>query len=219
MKKLTIMAAAVSLAGCNVGHLFGEGPHVQGSGNVKTESRQTTGFSNIVSKGSTDCTVTIGPTTRVEITADDNILPLIETRVEGDTLYLETKGSYSTKTDVRVKVQVPDLVSYKTRGSGDAEILGIKSQRFAGEIVGSGDMKVVGEAESVSLSISGSGDMDLLGLTAKDASASISGSGDIRLFVTGTLDAQIRGSGDISYAGKPTKVNRSISGSGDISER
>lgn len=219
MKAIGLAAAAVALGGCNVAHMFEHGPQVQGSGKLKGEDRKVGNFTSIVSAGSANCEVTVGSGPAVRVSADDNILPLVKTYVEKDTLIIECKGSFSTQHPIRVTISVPNLEAFATRGAGDSEIKGVRGKAFSAEISGSGNIKGTGQADNLSLAIKGSGDMDFLNLKARDASASISGSGDIRLFATGNLSAAIRGSGNISYAGKPANVSKSISGSGDIDER
>jgi hypothetical protein len=54
---------------------------IQGSGVSKTESRSVGSFSKIDLSGSPDVEVAVGPATSVSVTADDNIVPIIETTV------------------------------------------------------------------------------------------------------------------------------------------
>lgn len=205
------------MSGCRIIHMLEHsGPQVQGSGKVKSESRPVGSFSRIVSAGSANCRVTVGSGPSLELKADDNILPLIVTRVENGTLYIESKGSYSTRNGIEVAIKVPNLESFLSRGSGDSEIVGVRSRSFSAEIAGSGNIRGSGQADRGDYSIRGSGDMDFSNLRTKDSEASIAGSGAIELFATGTLDATIRGSGSIRYRGNPAKVNRSIAGSGEI---
>ncbi len=220
MKAFVLVAAAVGLSGCKIAHMFeDQGPQIQGSGKVKSETRKVGNFTHVVSGGSANCRITVGPAASVEVKADDNILPLVETKVEKGALIVETKGSYSTKSGITVTITVPNLESYKCRGAGNASIDGLKGKAFEAEISGAGGIHASGQTDRLTLSIRGSGEMNFLGVKARDAAATISGSGDIQLFVMGTLDAAIRGSGNINYAGKPDKVNKSVSGSGEIDEK
>lgn len=203
-------------AGCaTIGNVF-DGPQVQGSGKVKSESRKVSGFTKIASIGSADCEVRVGPAVSVKVTADDNILPLIKTEVKNGKLEISSKGSFSTKSGIKVAVTVPNLEGFEIVGSGDASIQGVKGKAFACGISGSGDIKANGNADKLDATISGSGDMDLSHLRARDASASISGSGDIQVNVTGSLSGVVSGSGSIRYSGNPKNVSRVVSGSGEI---
>jgi len=212
-----LIGVAAMLTGCgNLHGIFQTGPHTQGSGKVKSETRKIGSFTGIESRGSADCEITVGPATSLKVSADDNLLPLITTKVENGKLVISTKGSFSTHHPIKVTVTTPDLKAFSTVGSGDSAITGVKGRAFDVAIVGSGEIEAKGSADKLSASISGSGDLNLGGLKARDADATISGSGDIDLFVTGNLNAQVSGSGDIAYAGNPKNVNRSVSGSGDV---
>ena len=86
------------------------------------------------------------------------------------------------------------------------------------EIAGSGDIKLYGNTENVTIAIEGSGDVSAYEFKSENAKVSIAGSGDVKLFVTEQIDAFIAGSGDISYKGNPKNIEKSIAGSGTISQ-
>jgi hypothetical protein len=217
MIRIVVLAAvAVSMSGCvKLMHKLG-GHQTVGSGNLKTEKRSLSDFDEIVVAGSADCVVTVGKGTSVEVKADDNILPLIETSVSGNVLRIECKGSYSSKNPTIVTISTPSLASFSIRGSGDAQISGLSGNSFKASIAGSGDITATGRTKDVSAEISGSGDIDLSGLIAEKANASIAGSGDIAIHASSAVEASIRGSGDIVYRGDPKNVNQSVFGSGEI---
>ena len=84
--------------------------------------------------------VTIGPVTALTVTTDDNILPLIETTVDGDTLRNGSKQSYSTRLGVNVKITVPALNGVAVSGSGDIKATGLKADEMEARVTGSGDV-------------------------------------------------------------------------------
>ena len=215
-----LVGAAAILTGCSgMRHIFNQGPQVTGSGKVKSESRTVGNFTKIESRGSADCRVTVGKAVGLTVQADDNILPLIETTVERDTLVINCKGSFSTHNGIVVTISVPNLESFNVRGSGDSSIRGVHGRSFSVEIAGSGDIEAAGQVDKSSASIRGSGDIDFSNLRAREAVASIAGSGDITIFASQALDASIRGSGDIAYLGNPSNVEKSVSGSGEINPK
>src|SRR5438874_537424 len=59
---------------------------VQGSGTRASETRQVDPFSAVDSVGAEDVTITIGAQQSITVEADDNILPLIETKVSNGRL-------------------------------------------------------------------------------------------------------------------------------------
>ena len=215
-----LVGAAVMVSGCSgMKHMFDHGPQVTGSGKVKSETRKVGNFTKIESRGSADCKVTVGKAVGLSIQADDNILPLVETTVEKDTLIINCKGSFSTHNPIVVTITVPNLENFNVKGSGDSLIQSLKGRSFSAEIAGSGNIHASGQIDKASASIRGSGNVDFSNLRARQAVASISGSGDITIFASHALDASIRGSGDIAYLGNPSNVEKSVSGSGEINPK
>lgn len=192
---------------------------VQGSGTVESEQRDVGPFTRIDLTGSPDVDVRVGEPLEVIVETDDNLLPLIETRVEGDTLHVGSTKSYSTRKGVVIRVRVPSLESVSVQGSGDITATGVAGESFEAEVTGSGDIVARGTVRSVRATISGSGDIDLSDLRAEDAAVTVRGSGDIEVYATGELDASVVGSGDIRYRGDPSDVRREVTGSGDIVAR
>src|SRR4051812_22937807 len=83
---MSISLGCVGVNGCSMG------PAVKGSGVAKTESRQVGPFTRISIEGSGNVVVTVDPTQPASLVlkADDNILPLVETTVKGDTLVISS---------------------------------------------------------------------------------------------------------------------------------
>jgi hypothetical protein len=192
------------------------GADVVGSGIARSEQRVSDEFQRIEIRGSLDVIAEVGTPTSVEITADDNLLPYIVTRVENGTLILEMKdGSYSFHTAHAARITSPRLEGLAIQGSGDAKLSKLTGPSFAITIAGSGDIDASGSVDDLSIEISGSGDIQAGELAAKRVRVSVAGSGDVRVNAVEDLDVSIAGSGDVRYAGRP-RVKQSIAGSGDV---
>jgi len=215
---------AIALAMCLLSttscvHVDGNGTYMmstQGSGVSKTEQRDVKEFRSVRLEGSARVRITIGQPQQVTLTGDDNIVPLIETTVDGDELRIGSNEGYSPKRQLEVTITVASLRGFDLRGSGDVRIDGLNEQDFSVDIRGSGDLAAHGKADTVRAAIRGSGNVDLTGVTAKSADASISGSGDVRVNASDSVKASIAGSGDIRYKGDPPQVEENIAGSGKV---
>lgn len=220
---------------------YGSGKNrVRGSGVRVEKLRALAPFSRIRIDGPVDVRLVQAGVDQLTVVADDNVEPLIETLVDGDALVVRLKrdAGFSTRQPVFVKVEARAVQSVAMQGSGD-----FSSERFKGDslslnlvgsgdvrlgqievrdlnvsISGSGDVRAAGRAEQQSWSVSGSGDVDARSLSGRKAKVSINGSGDVELGVLEELDAQLSGSGDLHYAGRPS-VRQTVNGSGEVYRR
>lgn len=232
---LALVAASVSLAQAAT----------TGSGALATETRNVTGFSSIALRGSIDLVVRQGEREAVQVKADDNILPLVQTLVEGSgdakTLRIQLKAGESIRTRNKIEVTV-DLIklnsiaasgsgdmtvgplktpsfSLAISGSSDAKFEQIEAGSFSISIAGSGDVAARGKASKLDISIAGSGDVRTRELAADEVSVSIAGSGDASVTATKALAVSIAGSGDVDYGGGATLARSRVAGSGTIRQR
>ena len=217
---------------------------VTGSGRMASEARAVPAFQAVNLKGAMKLVVRQAAAEAVEVRADDNPLPLIETVVVDrrgtPTLEIGSKrrASYSTRNSIVVTVDVVTLKSLALSGSGDAVAEALKAgdlkvqiegsgnlqlRRLAADalgiqVSGSGDILATGRAGALSISIDGSGDVVTRELESDDVSVSIAGSGDARVNARRTLAVSIAGSGDVDYTGDAV-VRSSITGAGSVNKR
>jgi hypothetical protein len=218
--------------------LFGKaGDRVEGSGKVVEEPRDVAGFHRLIVHGPLEVVVKAADADRVVVRADDNVAPLIETKLLGGTLVIGVRAgaSYRTRTDVQVRVQARRLDGVVLRGSGDVRVDRVDAEVFEATLQGSGDIVVDAlRANAVAVSIAGNGDVRLKGtaaslgavvdgagdlyaadLPAGQVAVRIRGNGDVRVHATDELKVEIDGNGDVHYRGAP-KITKAIRGSGSV---
>jgi hypothetical protein len=163
--------------------------------------------------------VEVTGTESLTIEAEDNIMPLLETRVSNGRLRLDTNRSISPTVEVVYTITAATLDGLAISGSGTVEAEAIDGTDFRADISGSGDVDLEGMLSGLlSVSISGSGEFDGESLTAPDGEVDVSGSGNAVVNVTDTLEVSVSGSGDVEYVGQPS-VDSDVSGSGTVSQR
>jgi hypothetical protein len=191
---------------------------VTGSGNVISEARNVTGFDSVALEGSGRVTISVGEGESVTVEADDNIVPLIETRVENGTLIITTRNNtnITTRNTVHINITLGSLKALYLRGSGEINASSVSGGSVEIQLPGSGNITVSGSADSLNISLPGSGNVICDGLKVKSATITLNGSGNITAYASESLDATLRGSGTIRYSGNPAQVNKSITGSGTI---
>jgi hypothetical protein len=230
--KLAVLVASIFIfASC--GKIAGEGP-------IVTETRVTENFTGVSLEMAATVNVNTGSVYKVEVSAQRNILNILQTHVINGVLHIDRKDLVRLKTHDRIQVNitVPSANYFRVSGSGDIRVSGnlaaanlelkmsgsgsilidkaVVNDRIDADISGSGNISILnGSAIGQDLQISGSGKIDLGGVSAENAATRTSGSGDIKLNVSKKLDATISGSGSVYYRGQPT-INSKISGSGKL---
>lgn len=214
---------------------------VTGSGNIKKETRSVSDFTGIALSGNINVELSYGTSNTITLEGDDNLLPLIETVVEGENLVVKTKDKTGIKTNkkIRVSVSVARLTNLKVSGSGnitgngDFSNSGTTDISVSGSgninvgvgsfnetkinISGSGNITLKGQnTNNITAKISGSGDIDCSNFSANDVLAHVSGSGNIKVYANKSIDAKISGSGNIFYKGPAGNINLKSAGSGKI---
>ncbi len=205
------------LAGTTV-TLNGQPPR-EGSGTTGTVTRTPPRFTKIELRSAERLKVTRGDVVSVKISGDDNLLELIGTDVRGETLIIETRGSYRTRKSILVEIVMPKLGALTIAGSGDAVIDALDPNSFKLDVDGSGNVVATGAVDALKVEINGSGNADLPGVSAKRVEAEVNGSGNISVGAVEALDAEINGSGDIVYQGEPKSLKTWVNGSGSVRKR
>jgi lipopolysaccharide export system protein LptA len=175
----------------------------------------------------------------IEIQAQQNILDVIESPVEGGVLVLKIQDhTVLGKHDpIRIYIHAPSIkgldvsgsgnisagevmhqpdLNYNISGSGNINVAEVKSKQLYGRISGSGNITgSSGTSDYATLTISGSGNLNFQDVMADTVYVTISGSGDVTAYAVKYLDVTISGSGNVRYNGNPI-INQHISGSGNV---
>ncbi len=130
---------------------------------------------------------------------------------KGEQLQLSLSGSGDM--DLQGQYQ---KVNANLRGSGDLDLKTGNSNSVELDIVGSGSITASGQSKSLITRLNGSGDLDANKLRAENVSVSLNGSGNTFVYAQQSVNVELRGSGDVSVAGKPAQRNVSKQGSGDV---
>lgn len=208
----------------------GEGPRVEKDMNIDD-------FEGIRLTINADVYLTPGRSQSVRISAQQNIIDLIETDVDGGIWKISTEENLDDHSKIKIYITAEQMNYVKLSGSGDIYTEGTfenagntvevgvsgsgdlqfrtNARSIEAGISGSGDIELDGSAENIEVGISGSGDIDAIDLTARNCQVRISGSGTAKVHATQDLNVRVSGSGDVYYRGKPNVQSR-ISGSGDL---
>jgi len=221
---------------------FFVGPAKAGSGNVVAETRDIEDFHAIELGYPAQVTVTQGSSVSVEIEADDNFLPGLQTRVRNDTLeiFYKTENGERVNPSKAVKITIivkelddvridgagdvtvesieADKLGISVSGAGDVDLKDITVNKLSVDLSGAGNVVASGDADQFDLTISGLGSFKGQDLHTKSTNIEMSGAGSAVVWVDDELDAQISGTGSIDYYGSPS-VTKQVSGVGSISNK
>lgn len=219
-KRYWLLACLVALsivAGCyfNIGN-----NGLIGSGIVKTESRKVAEFSSISFKSVGMVKVQQTGKESLTISAEDNLLPLIESRVTDRTLYLgiANDAAINPTKPIEFVVEVKSLERLNTDGVGSIEAKGIQGKRLSVSLDGVGSLTIAGSADVLDLNLSGVGGFQGEEFKTKQATVRNSGVGSAVVNVSEELNASVSGVGSIEYVGSP-QVRESVEGVGKIKKR
>lgn len=191
---------------------------IEGNHQVETESRMADGFTEVTCAGDFEVHIVQDSVFYVEVEAENNLLPYIETEVSGSRLELDVKGGrwLDNNYPIRIFISAPAYEKIRLSGSGRIQCDTLDNASIEFDISGSGDITAVSYSDATEVNISGSGDLYLSGYS-HDADYRISGSGRIKAFglETGSSFCHISGSGNMQVAASDL-LDVNISGSGSV---
>jgi hypothetical protein len=188
-----------------------------GNGKAKTETREIPEFNALEVSGAFEIKATAGQNRQtVSITADENILPLIATELQGNQLKIYPSKPICTEMAIVVEINVANLVSLLSSGSDNVKIEGLDNDKFSVSMSGSSDVELAGKAMNLNAEISGAGKLDAKDLKTAETGLNISGSGSADVYATEKLQVEIVGVGEVNYYGNPKKIDKQIIGVGNL---
>lgn len=216
-----ILATLALLSACGSGGLNLN--ITRGSGNVKTETRQVSGISEVRLNTSGELTLSQGETESLIIEAEDNILPLLTNEVTNGVLKLDTKenSSFSATKPVKYTLVVKNLNALADNGSGSITSLDLNLNNpltITGN--GSGSMTLANiQSGDTQIKLSGSGSLTIASLKSDKVSVDVNGSGDgkITTLTAQSFSANLNGNGSLEVGGTTNDLTVNVLGSGSFS--
>lgn len=211
-KILLFVFAGLVLGACGV-------MGIRGSGKVREEKRTVQEFSRIEASGMYSVKVFVGEDPSLKISAEENLLKYIRTKISGNTLIIDTKKSISPRKKIKIEITTPTLEGIESSGANNVDIENIASETFYADLSGAGNIVLSGTTEKLRADISGAGNINAKYLEAVHTRVSVSGAASADVFAKGSIEATVSGVGSINYYGNPKDVNTNVSGIGSISRK
>lgn len=232
---VSIFVLAATLAACLPISLSG-GQTVDGSGTLTEETRPVSGVTAVRLSMPGTLHVEIGPSESLRISAEDNLLPYIQTEARAGELDIHTQSNVNLRPSLPIDyyLTVQSLDTLHVSSSGGVEAPALTATHFEVGISSSGSISIEGlVAETLQVDISSSGSLAILGGSVERQEVSISSSGayaakdleslqaSVRLSSSGSatiravesLQADLSSSGNVYFLGSPQlRVDTSSSG-------
>jgi hypothetical protein len=207
---------------------------IRGSGNLQRETRVVGSFDGVSVSSGIRGEVQIGKQ-HVELEADDNVLPLVETVIEDGMLIVRFKqhGSLTTEHAVVVHVTAPAIdaleasggsslrgevassndLTIDSSGGGEVHLRHVAVKKLDARVSGGGGLFVDGSADRMKLALSGGARCTGGEFRARTLRINASGGSVARLAVTETVQGMASGGSVIHVRGTPEVRVASTGGS------
>jgi hypothetical protein len=212
------------------------GPSINGNGDVKTEKLKTGDFDEIKVSRGMNVYITQGDETKVVVKADENLLDIIETKVEDGALIIRATENIRKATVKKVYVTTPDISLIKSSsGSNVYSETVLKSEHLDISSSSGSNIKLLISVGSVDASSSSGSNIRLEGkadnfdgdassgsnikakeLKSKSCKVEASSGANIWISVKENLKAHASSGGNIFYKGSLSNAEIKKSSGGNV---
>lgn len=213
---------------------------VKGSKVMVTEAREVGSFEAIQLDGAGKLIITQGESNALQIEAEDNILPYLESSVVEETLKLGFHDKLWERTllptePITYSLVVTDLKALTFNGAGDLEMNQLDSDTLSItvngasnvqinkltadslqiQINGTGKVSIGGEVATQTVGIDGAGTVQNGDLKSSQTTITANGLAIATVWVTDHLEVTFNGGGTLNYFGEPAII-QNINGAANI---
>ena len=217
-----VVMASVSTFGKFSGKIFSFNVNwkgEKGSGNMKTEQRDVSGFKAIDVGGAFEVEITAQKDFSLEVEADDNLLQYIKTEVDGETLEIKVEKSVKPSNPLKIRITAPDVKSLELSGASKVNLVNLSNDALSLDSSGASKITLQGTTGNFDVEMSGASKLDAENLKAENVSIDSSGASHATVFVTGDLKADLSGATNVTYTGSPKSVDKKTSGASSVKEK
>ncbi len=210
---------------------------IEGSEKTATEERSIRSFIALKVSGGIEVELTQSQTESLVVTADDNILPLIESIVSDGVLRIGLKEPVRNVGTMKVSVSFKKLESidisgavrlYGTNnmsfehleleGSGASEFrLDLKADYLVIDMSGASNANLKGNANKLKVDASGASKVYADSLESGSAVVDASGASLVEVWASESIVVDASGASGIRYKGAPKQIQQNTSGASSVS--
>lgn len=228
MSRLLASALALSLFGC--------GGFVIGNGKLQTRTVELPAYSTLEVESAIEVDATIGPPS-FSISADQNVMPFVETFVRDGVLVLRVQDgvmldratiravvsndrfegvSASGASRVTAPMTPTATIRLAASGASTLRLSGLESAVVQLEAAGASTITLSGQATSASLRASGASNVNGMGLFLESATVDVAGASTVRARVSKSISGDVSGASTLEVAGSPAQMNVIATGASTV---
>ena len=143
----------------------------------------------------------------MNIVGDDNIVPLIITKVKDDVLYISSEKEFETRAESVLTIHVQTLDTLSFKGVGEIMVNKLNNKVFHCDFSGVGSCTLTGKVNNFTMNMNGVGSINAKELIANIVDANVNGIGSAVVNASDSLHAAVNGIGTLTYYGNPKKTD------------
>jgi hypothetical protein len=217
-----VVLSSLASFGKVTGKIFSFNTHFggeKGSGNIKSESREVTNFKSIDVSGAFEVEIVAQKDFTLEVEADDNLLPLIRTEVDGETLRIKSEKGLKSSNPLKIRITAPDIKGLELSGASRVNLANLSNDSLSLDSSGASKIRIEGTTGNFDIEMSGASKLDAENLKAENVNVESSGASSLNVFVTNVLKADLSGATNVTYSGSPKSVDKKTSGASSVKEK
>lgn len=228
IKILISIIVALFFTSCQFDINIGQGK--KGDGNVVTDVRDVNGeFTAIKASEGLDVFITQGNESSIKIEADKNIINLIRTDVENNTLRIHLQERVGWAKSKKIFVTLPEISRLEASSGADLEtthtiktdklelnsssgadlIISVNADEVNSSASSGSDIRISGTAGIIYANASSGSDIKASNLIVKRAIAKASSGADVTIHATEEVESNSSSGGDVHYSGN-AKVTKNV---------
>lgn len=156
--------------------------------------------------------------TRILVSAEENLIPLIRTRVRDNLLRIDASDPFTATKPLRLVLETPSISAVTLSGAGDIDLRDAgNADLLSLTAKGSGTVRVRGgTAGRLSVDAQGASQVHAAELSADSADVQLLGASSAEVTATDAIRVSIRGAGQITVFGDPGQRQEEILGVGRV---
>jgi hypothetical protein len=209
MTRATTLLLALGVALSPYGCKKEAGPP-RGSGVGSKAVRSTPPFRNLKIGGTVRAEVEVGKPLSVELLGDDNLLPLVLSKVEAGTLSIMPDQVLKPTQPLVARITTPSLDGIELIVASSGFVRGVNATHFTARAAGGTKLQLAGTSHTVEVVTRGAAQLDLRDFAVASAHVTTSDATRVSLGRVEMLEVNQKGPSLVTYEGSPEVRRTSV---------